>query len=171
MVDQPSSPDGVKADATKVHDREVSSASSNHPLNDGTSYTDDWWLWEVTGIVGSALAIGGIVLLLALLDGKVKPKWGISIPDHKIGNKIIYGRTIEVTLNSIISILSTAAKICVLIPVTKGLGQLKWVWFSQRERVLADFEKFENATKGLTGSALLLWRLRGRQVVSEDDAR
>jgi len=44
----------------------------------------------------------------------------------------------------------------------KGLGQLKWVWFAEEERQLADLETFDNATRGLTGSAKLLWRLRGR---------
>ncbi len=44
----------------------------------------------------------------------------------------------------------------------KGLGQLKWVWFAEEERQLADLETFDNATRGLSGSAKLLWKLRGR---------
>jgi hypothetical protein len=36
------------------------------------------------------------------------------------------------------------------------------VWFAEQERQLSDFEKFENATQGLTGSVMLLWKLRGR---------
>ena len=38
------------------------------------------------------------------------------------------------------------------------------VWFAEHERQLSDFEKFENATRGLTGSAMLLWKLRGKSV-------
>ena len=44
----------------------------------------------------------------------------------------------------------------------KGLGQLKWVWFAESERRLDDLEKFDSATRGLTGSAKLLWRLKGQ---------
>jgi hypothetical protein len=39
------------------------------------------------------------------------------------------------------------------------------VWFAEQERQLSDFEKFENATRGLTGSAMLLWKLRGRSII------
>jgi hypothetical protein len=65
-------------------------------------------------------------------------------------------------MNSILSLLSTIAKICVLIPVSKGLGQLKWVWFAKKERSLRDIETFESASRGLTGSALLMWKLKFR---------
>ncbi|TKA63621.1 hypothetical protein B0A49_08905, partial [Cryomyces minteri] len=116
--------------------------------------TDDWWLWEVIGVVGSAAALIGMVILLNHFNHKEQPVWAYTY------NKKT-DQALHVSLNSILSILGTVARICVLIPVTKGLGQLKWVWFAEKERVLTDFDKFEAATRGLTGSAMLMWRLRG----------
>ncbi|KAK5012648.1 hypothetical protein LTR39_004042, partial [Cryomyces antarcticus] len=117
--------------------------------------TDDWWLWEVIGVVSSAAALIGMVIFLNHFNNKEQPVWAYTY------NKKT-DQALHVSLNSILSILGTVARICVLIPVTKGLGQLKWVWFAEKERVLTDFDKFEAATRGLTGSAMLMWRLRGR---------
>jgi hypothetical protein len=128
------------------------------------SYTgwDDWWLWELLGIVMSAAAIAAIIGLLIDMDGKKVPNWGFTMKSRTVGGKFIPEKTVNISLNSVISWISTVGKICILIPITKGIGQLKWVWFSEQERQLSDFEKFENATRGLTGSVMLLWKLRGR---------
>jgi hypothetical protein len=126
---------------------------------------EDWWKWELIGVFGSALALIGIVLMLSKLNNKPLPSWAspqdycVKIPKTSITK--CYGSK-GVSVNSVISWFSTVAKICVLIPITKGLGQLKWVWFAEKRRTLADFETFDSATRGLTGSALLLWTLKGR---------
>lgn len=147
--------DGVtneKASAPRdVERHDVSSALGN-----------DWWAWELIGIIGSAAALIGLAILLKRVDNKQQPIWGGEYYCVKGGT--ICRQTPQVSLNSVISLISTVAKICVLIPVTKGLGQLKWVYFAEKDRVLADFETFESATRGLTGSAMLVWRLRARCV-------
>jgi hypothetical protein len=118
------------------------------------SGTDDYWKWEIFGVVGSALALMGIIVFANHFDNGPTPSWSMTLAK--------YNKTFTVTMNSILSLLSTIAKICVLIPVTKGLGQLKWVWFAKRERSLRDIETFESASRGLTGSALLMWKLKFR---------
>jgi hypothetical protein len=140
---------------------------------------DDWWIWEFIGVIMSAAAICAIIGLLIKLEGKRLPDWGFKIKERTIKGRIIPERTINIALNSVISWISTVGKICILIPITKGIGQLKCehsmihkraqlivlgVWFAEQERQLSDFEKFENATRGLTGSAMLLWKLRGRLI-------
>lgn len=119
--------------------------------------TDDWWIWETIGVIGSALAIIGIVVLLNRFDGQPQPDWAYA-------NETT-GKGFHISLNSVLSWLSTVARICALMPITKGLGQLKWVWFAEKDRVLSDFDAFDSATRGLTGSAMLMWRLKGRCVV------
>jgi len=114
--------------------------------------TDDYWKWEIAGVVGSALALMGIIIFANHFDNGPTPSWSMTVAK--------YNKTFTVTMNSILSLLSTTAKICVLIPVTKGLGQLKWIWFAKRERSLRDIETFESASRGLTGSALLMWKLK-----------
>lgn len=116
------------------------------------SGTDDYWKWEIVGVVGSALALMGIIVFASHFNNGPTPSWSMTVSK--------YNKTFTVTMNSILSLLSTIAKICVLIPVTKGLGQLKWIWFAKRERSLRDIETFESASRGLTGSALLMWKLK-----------
>ncbi|KAL3480649.1 hypothetical protein BJX99DRAFT_254322 [Aspergillus californicus] len=43
-----------------------------------------------------------------------------------------------------------------------GLSQLKWVWFAQQKRPLSDLRAFDNASRGIYGSAELLLVLRMR---------
>jgi Protein of unknown function (DUF3176) len=47
---------------------------------------------------------------------------------------------------------------------TQGLCQLKWRWFS-KYRPLSDILNYDEASCCPWGSLLLLWRLRGRQLV------
>lgn len=103
----------------------------------------DYWVWELFGAVGSAVALIGIVIILRVFDGKRQPSWE------------------GVSLNSVISWISTIAKVFILMPITSGLGQLKWVWFSERKKPLSDLQIFDSATRGISGSAQLLWRLKG----------
>ena len=124
--------------------------------------TDDWWLWELIGILISAAALSGIAGLLLALDDKPLPYWSHTTPAMKIGSITIPSKTTAITPNSLLSLLSTVGRICVLIPITKGLAQLKWVWFAEQESTLSDFEAFDNATRGLTGSMFLMWKLRFR---------
>lgn len=129
---------------------------------------EDWWKWELLGVFGSALCFAGIIIMLSKLDNNPLPTWAsardycIKVPKTSI-SKCYSSKGVSV--NSVMSWMSTVAKICVLIPITKGLGQLKWVWFAEKERTLADLETFDSATRGLSGSALLVWRLKGRYVI------
>jgi hypothetical protein len=139
-----------------------SSTSKKGPL--ATLQAEEWWKWEIAGILGSAAAIAGIIGILLALNNKQQPSWA---RPQNYCVKVPYTNKMEchnasVSINSLISWLSTIAKICVFIPVTKGLGQLKWVWFAEKERTLADLETFDSATRGVTGSAMLVWKLRGR---------
>lgn len=113
------------------------------PSSSALHVSKDYWGWEFFGILGSAAIIIGIAIILNRFDGKRQPSW-----EH-------------VSLNSLISWLSTAAKLCLLVPITRGLGQLKWVWFAEKERPLSDLEEFDSASRGIPGSAKLLWRLKG----------
>ena len=49
-----------------------------------------------------------------------------------------------------------------MIPVIECISQLKWLWFVDRYRILADFDVFDRASRGSWGSLQLLTLLRGR---------
>ncbi|CAK1364215.1 unnamed protein product [Cercospora beticola] len=50
----------------------------------------------------------------------------------------------------------------VLIPVTSGLSQLKWVWFAQKRRTMSDLRYFDSASRGIIGSLALIFEQQGR---------
>ncbi|KAK0654814.1 hypothetical protein B0T16DRAFT_395715 [Cercophora newfieldiana] len=97
-------------------------------------------LWCLVGL-GCGAAIVGV---LAQYDGERPPEWPLGI-----------------TLNTFLAFLATIAKASLLIPVTRGLAQLRWVWFSSAPRRADDFELFEGAAKGAFGSLRFLVSLKG----------
>ena len=118
----------------------------------GAFFGDWYYLWEVLGIVISAGAILGICIVVWRLDDKPPPVWVRKVPFRE--------QTFQLTINSLLSILSVFGSTCAMIPVTKGLGQLKYVWFLEQDRKLADLEMFDSASRGKLGSAQLIWKLR-----------
>ena len=107
------------------------------------SLLESWWLWEAIGVLGSAASLNGIAVILSKYDEKEQPHWQ------------------RMSLNTLISWLSTLAKVCVLVPISRGLGQLKWLWFVEEGRALSDLRVFDAASRGVVGSAELVWRLKG----------
>jgi len=109
----------------------------------------EWWLWEILSWVLSAVCMCGIATVLGLFNERALPaRWPGGV-----------------TLNAYISVFSGAAKFTLAVPLDSSLGQLKWLWFrSDRPRRLADFERFDNASKGPWGAFTLLLSGSGRYV-------
>lgn len=107
------------------------------------SWIENWWLWELLSWVVSAVCMGIIALILLLSDDKSMP-------------------ASDITLNSIISVLSGVAKAALLLPTAECLGQMKWSWFWRDTKKVEDFETFDMASRGPWGSFVLLWRTKGR---------
>ncbi|OGM45307.1 hypothetical protein ABOM_006429 [Aspergillus bombycis] len=104
----------------------------------------DWYVWEVLAVVLSAAALIAIIVILAKFDQQPQPTWK------------------HVSLNSVISWLSTISKACVLYTISEALGQLKWVWFAQGTRPMSNLRTFDSASRGFYGSGELIWTLRFR---------
>ena len=101
-----------------------------------------YWLFETfCGILSLACLIA-IAAVLYAFNGRTVPTW-----HHGI------------TLNTIVSLLASAATFSLFVPVTAGLSQLKWLRFC-RKGPLSDFEMLENASRGPAGSIALLLRWR-----------
>jgi hypothetical protein len=64
----------------------------------------------------------------------------------------------------ILSILSAVMRASMLLPVATAISQLKWSWFRSHRRLL-DIERFDEASRGITGSLRLLWTVRFKYVV------
>lgn len=97
-------------------------------------------------MVLSSGVLVAIVVILTQYDGRPQPAWRL------------------MSLNSVISWLSTVSKGCVLSAISEGIGQLKWVWFTRKSRPLVDLGAFDGASRGIYGCAGLVWKLRARYV-------
>ena len=117
----------TKEPVTGVHDKPIASPYEQMETHDSaaplqgdivsTSKADDWWVWELLGVLGSALAISGLCVLLNKFDGSPLPRW--SYP-YKGKIARFQDKAAHITLNSIVEAISIAARLCLLIPITRG---------------------------------------------------
>ncbi|KAB8228681.1 DUF3176 domain-containing protein [Aspergillus alliaceus] len=125
---------------------------TNRQGNDQTwtvwSLISDWFIWEVLAVLLSAVTLAAIVAILAKFDHKPQPVWK------------------HVSLNSVVSWLSTISKGCVLFAISEALGQLKWVWFAKKSRPMLNLRAFDSASRGFYGSGELMWALRFRALLA-----
>lgn len=145
---------------TRQQDASIGSVDGGPGENSDTSATSDvpkkslmhisrlaklenTWILELSGLALSAAALLAIVIILQKYDGKPRPAWRIS-------------------LNAVISVLSYLGSVGALYTITHGVSQLKWTWFSERERNLADLQVFDSASRGAVGAVELLYLLRAR---------
>lgn len=105
------------------------------------------FVWETLGLALAAGVLIALVVILAKHDHKPQPDWS------------------HMSLNSLISWLSTISKGCIVVCCTEALGQLKWVWVSQGVRPMRQLRTFDSASRGWYGAAELIWTLRARYVM------
>lgn len=103
------------------------------------------WSIEYISCLISVAAYMTIVLVLNRYDQKAMPSWPMGI-----------------TLNTLLAFLTAVSQTCFVQPVVQGLSQMKWNWFAGKSRPLADFESFDNASRGVWGSVLLVFSTKGR---------
>lgn len=108
----------------------------------------DWYVWEVLGVGMSGTILIAIVAILASYADTPEPRWRY------------------MSLNSLISWLSTASKGCILFSISESLGQMKWTWFMQAARPIPDLRRFDTASRGFYGAIKLIWRLQARLVIT-----
>jgi hypothetical protein len=95
----------------------------------------DTWTCE---IVATTFSIGCLVAITAVVgayDGKRIPQ-------------LVSG----LTLNTIISVLSTAARSSLVFVVSAAVGQLKWCWLKRSARQIRDIQAMDEASRGPLGA-------------------
>jgi hypothetical protein len=107
------------------------------------------WFIEILSCIMSLAALIAIIIVLKEYDQKTMPSWPLGI-----------------TLNTLLAFLTAVSQAGFVNPVFQGLSQMKWNWFVDKDRPLADFEKFDNASRGSWGSFLLVFSMKGRLVLS-----
>lgn len=152
-------PDEKEKDTFQVPSRKVSMGAKTTPLaNDEVStnnrpgretlvariFTNGWAEELLTWIV-AAMSMASVIIILAVFNNKSLPKW----PYH-------------IGLNTLISIFAQISSTALLGPISTCIGQLKWLWFTNRSQNLDDFEAFDRASRGPWSSVLLFWKTRAR---------
>lgn len=102
------------------------------------------WLVEVASIMTSCVSFAAIVSVLHHFNQTPVFDW------HSI------------SLNTLVSVLSTVTKTLLLLAVTACLSQWNFIWFSQSRRPLIHFDVFDSASRGPQGSLSLLWHIKWR---------
>lgn len=116
-----------------------SEESTQNPSRTHKRLLADTWFLEIACLVLGIGAFVIIVVLLAHYDGKQKFQWN------------------GVTLNAVVAVLATIARIGLVVPVAEALAQWKWMHFSKEYKPLGDFGLLDDASRGTRGSLLLLW--------------
>ncbi|PKX90088.1 DUF3176 domain-containing protein [Aspergillus novofumigatus IBT 16806] len=99
------------------------------------------WSFEILSIVFTAACFITLCCLLLIYNLKRSP----DLPQG-------------LTLNSIVSVLATAAKSSLLFSISNAIGQLKWIWFRQGKRQLYDMQAVDDASRGPLGSLSILFQ-------------
>lgn len=114
------------------------------------SIWQDTWLLECLAMVFSAACFIAICVLLKVYDNQPRPTMSY-----------------DVSLNALVSVLSTACKSCLAFVVGEAIGQLKWIWFQDaKTRQLLGMQAFDSASRGPLGSLVIIFSHRGRSLVS-----
>lgn len=87
---------------------------------------------------------------MSFFDGKVEPEWNTNL---KLGTIII----------AVMSCFRIALRAIIQTCISQGA----WIWVSgfrkgRLEARLEDFKLFDEASAGLWGSVVLIWRMRGK---------
>ena len=107
-----------------------------------STWATNWWALELLSWLSAAWALSMIILTLSLHQDKPLPRWPL-----------------DITMNSLLSVLSQIGQWGVMGSVAKAIGQLKWLWFARPKspkRPLKDFVAFDEASRGPLGSFFLL---------------
>ena len=98
----------------------------------------DGWLTELLAVLVGSVSIVGLCILLKRYDGQPAPR------SNAIGS-------VDITLNTVVSILSTIGRASLLLAVSECISQSKWNWYLSKYKPLKDMDTFDQASRGAWG--------------------
>lgn len=112
-----------------------------------------WWMWEVVCIVIGTACLLAIIVICRYLENQPLDSWHSSISP-----------------NAMISTLTTISKATVLFAVAASISQLKWLYFQNRPRRLADIDVYNEATSSPVGAFQFLFKMKGHALLASTAA-
>jgi Protein of unknown function (DUF3176) len=105
--------------------------------------SNEWWLWEILGMMTSFLSWVALIITLAVTNGEPQEK-----------------RFKVISFNTIVSLMVTLTRVTVMVRVSSIIGQSKWLYFRAAPRSVSDMQLFDSASRGTLGSIEFLLRVR-----------
>jgi hypothetical protein len=109
----------------------------------------DSWVCETIVMALSMGCLAAIALVVNAFDGQAIPQFSAGL-----------------TLNTIVSVLSTTVRSGMIFVVSASMGQLKWCWLGQSRRRLLDMQAMDDASRGPMGAITMLSSLTGGTVAA-----
>ncbi|KAJ4011543.1 hypothetical protein NW752_008549 [Fusarium irregulare] len=131
---------GTKPEATTFITSESRPQQSKPPKVSPVHY----WSWEIVSLLFA------LALLIAT----------IAIPAH-YNDKVLKRWPYDISLNTIIAILSTFMRASMMLVVAELVGQMGWQSL-RNPRPVSDLYHFDNASRGILGAFKLLWNVPPR---------
>jgi len=137
----------------KQADQSISAATQERstPSENYSMFVE--WSQELISWLCSALCLGASAIILRICKDRPVPQLHF-----------------DLTLNAIIALFSTLAKLALMNPVTECISQLKWTWFAKKERNLFDLQRFDLASRGEWGSFIFLVKWKRKSVYLRSQA-
>ena len=95
-----------------------------------------WWM-ELLSIIFSLMCLATNVGVLRAINNKEYKSWKIA--------------RVNITPNTIVSIIATLTKASLLLTVAEVIAQLKWLCFQARAQRISDLQVFDDACRGPLG--------------------
>ncbi|MCJ1475704.1 hypothetical protein MMC13_004367 [Lambiella insularis] len=102
-------------------------------------FQDSWWLEFLSWLAATVMLLA-LLVLLAKFNGKSLSEWHSNL-----------------SLNTIIAVVSQLVQAVLIVPIGSCLSQLQWLWY-RNKKPLKDFSYFGDASSGLWGSLVLLYK-------------
>jgi hypothetical protein len=99
------------------------------------------WRWDVLGLIFACALLATDIAILARYNGSSLTEWHANI-----------------SINTIISTISTVAMFTLMNPLGAAVGQCKWLLFRQQKRPLSHLSHLDGASRGPYGSIKLFGR-------------
>ncbi|KAJ0158342.1 hypothetical protein CTA2_11811 [Colletotrichum tanaceti] len=97
------------------------------------------WLLEILTSILSLILLAAIAYIFWRVDGEPLSAW-----------------TLPISLNALISVMTTACSAALMHGVSEFISQLKWLQFKNERERLENFQKFDEASRGPWGSLKFL---------------
>ncbi|EUC46608.1 hypothetical protein COCMIDRAFT_35835 [Bipolaris oryzae ATCC 44560] len=117
--------------------------SEQQPNNSGKLHLRDWY-WEFIAAIFSTACVIAVIVVLRKYEGKSLSSWRFY---H------------DITLNTLVALLSTLSRTALIVPVASCISQLKWIHLVSSPRPLHEYQILDEASRGPWGSLTLIFAL------------